>query len=163
MSATSYATENCLDFRSSASKPGARKFAKTRYVRAQRKQANKSVAQEIQLLNPALVDPTELHELSEAEMDAYANWLLAQNADEYYENFVDPAIDSVDAALDETVEQVQHELSRVPLYLEAALPDWMISQLQAANGNAFDVLSLFEAKSPSPKAAISMEDEALYA
>ena len=44
-----------------------------------------------------------------------------------------------------------------------SLPDWMLLQLESANGDAFATLSLFEAKSVSPKSRISIEDEVMYA
>jgi hypothetical protein len=152
MSATSYYIQETLCLRSQHVKPGVKKLVKSNLSRVQRQRAKRQLTGEVQ----ALVTPESLrlHDLTCNELEAYADALLlaSRPEDECYD-------ESFDAVADYELERALE----VPSLLMGALPDWMIRQLEEANGDAFAVLSLFEAKSPSPKAAISMVDEPLYA
>ena len=102
-----------------------------------------------------LASPESLKTLDAGDLELYADWLL----DDFPESDAD--LDgSEDAELNVHCDE---EPEGLPNILLGSLPDWMLSKLEEANGDAFEMLSLFEAKSLSPKAAISMEDEAQYA
>lgn len=159
MSASSFQSEIAIVNRRSADcKPGVRKFAKTSMNRAARKRGKDSVVAQVGFelaARPLPMDPMELHLLDQDALEAYADHLLGLNAEAY-----NPYTEDDELLAQERNEEEQPE---VPLHLQGALPDWMISALESARGNAFDMLSLFESKTPSPKAVISMEDEVMYA
>lgn len=150
MSATALWNLDLLTARSQDFKPGVKKLVKSAISRAQRRGAKRDVAQEA---TQALTG--DLSQLTPDELELYADALLQAShlAEEA------PADDSFILEL----EAIVFDEPAVPSNLLGSLPDWMIAQVEAANGSAFDLLSLFEAKCPSPKAAISMDDEALYA
>lgn len=155
MSATSYYIQDTLYVRSQNAKPGVKKLIKSNLSRAARKQAKRKLAEELLTLPPVL-SVTDLQNLTPEELDVYADALLLASRPEDEVSCYDEEFDSVMDALSD-------EPQSIPLNLQGSLPDWMLLQLEDANGDAFASLTLFEAKRPSPKAAISMEDEALYA
>ncbi len=157
MSATSPFLKSCLLRRSQDVRPGVKKLIKSDLTRAQRQTAKRSLAGEIRTMAP-LTSLPDLNDLSPAELELYADAFLLASRPE------DEAFYDTEGSNDLTPQDFFAEApANVPLHLLGALPDWMVAQLEAANGDAFAALSLFEAKSPSPKAAISMEDEKMYA
>lgn len=163
MSAINHDAICALENRSMYARAGVRKAAKTRYVRADRKRGKAEIAQEVAALPQVLDIPVRasVWDASPADLEAMADDILARadfgcEMDELakFERELESA---------RLLEQVTEESSRIPLHLQGSLPDWMLERLEEANGSSFEELSLFEAKSPSPKAAISMDDEALYA
>ena len=159
MSTTSYFIKDHLDSRSQYAKPGVKKLVKSLLSRVARKSAKLNLVGEIQTLvsSKSPFGVQNLRELTAAELDDYADFLLQGS----------PTDDGLDgdgsSDLDVTSEFFADEPNGVSSPLLGSLPDWLIAQIQDANGSAFAMLSLFEAKSPSPKAAISMEDEVMYA
>ncbi len=154
MSATSQFIADHLYTRSQFAKPGSKKAVKSGLSRAERRKGKlQLVGEMLQLVPPS----GDLRDLSADDLELYADHLLSgsrpedvfDEGDEFF------GILTSDVSFDEP--------AGVPLHLQGSLPDWMLQQLEDANGDAFAALSLFEAKSPSPKAAISMADEPLYA
>lgn len=49
----------------------------------------------------------------------------------------------------------------IPAHLAGSLPDWMLDQIEASGGNAFDTLSLFECRAPvrRPTPMYDLSDE----
>lgn len=155
MSATAQHAEGFLDLRSMFARPGVRKAVKETYARAKRRQGKKELASEVTQLMVASDD--ELKTMTPDELEAYADTFFLDSAL--------PEDDSECDCLDCEAERasLENDVQAMPAYLEGSLPDWMLQEVQAARGNSLELLSLFEAKRPSPKAAISTEDEALYA
>lgn len=170
MSPLSHAAESVLATRSQFAKAGARKATKTTLSRAARQKANALLDKEVLALQQSMnearalqrlmsdVASHDLHSLSNAELEAWADAMVADDA----EAAMDREYEEADAASD-LLDQSLCDEAQVPLHLQGSLPDWMLAQLEDANGDAFAALSLFEAKNPSPKVAISMVDEVMYA
>ncbi len=155
MSATAHFNLDILAARSTMVKPGAKKTVKTAFTRAKRRGAKTELVKEL----PSVL-AADLSKASAEELELYADALiLASHQDD--EQLAD------DAESFALLEGAVGEEEPTPAVLMGSLPDWMLEQIEAAKGNAFDMLALFEVKSPSPKAAISMvdepADEALYA
>jgi hypothetical protein len=152
MSAVNFSYD-ILDYRAQYLRPGVKKVAKTAQARVKRRLGKTQLADEVHTLHQT---PRNLQDLSPAELEAYADWLLDDDVPASIDCMEDDGIDlsRVNADDDHTA---------IPLHLVGSLPDWMLNELEAANGSAFDTLSLFEAKRISPIARISMEDERLYA
>lgn len=179
MSAINHDAICALETRSMYVRAGYRKAAKTRYVRAERKRGKAEVAQEVASLPLTLDTSANLSAWADSPeaLEAMADEILRRaevgfEADELARYGLEdlgmlPKMCDEAAARElesfRMLEQLSEVSSRIPLHLQASLPDWMLERLEDANGSAFDVLSLFEAKSPSPKAAISMDDEVMYA
>ncbi len=152
MSATALFIQDQLYTRSQFAKPGAKKLVKRNLARAERHVARRELQQAAAVLDTEL---KALESMTAEELEAYADaMLVATQPDEH----CDDGLDFEALLADENAEP-----EGVPLLLQGSLPDWMLTELEQARGDAFALLSLFEAKRPSPKAAISMEDEALYA
>lgn len=152
MSATAYWHLSHLDTRSQFAKPGLKKLIKSTFSRAQRRGAKRDVARETTL---ALA--TDLSSMTPDELELYADALLQAS-------HLDDVQPDGDSHWPEEEQSFIAEEPSIPCNLQGALPDWMLAQMEAAKGSAFELLSLFESKgNPSPKAAISMDDEALYA
>lgn len=159
VSPLSHVCESVLATRSMHSRAGVRKTAKRLTNRANRRVSEKMTKEEALAL---LATPAaDIENFNEEQSQAYANAMLfiaeQEAADELSK------AEQVYLDFEASLEEHAIQEKGMPLNLEGALPDWMLDQLKAARGNAFDELSLFEAKSASPKARISMEDEALYA
>lgn len=150
MSAISFCTESALDFRGQFIKAGVRKAAKTTLSRATRRAANRQITQEVKALSEE-----QLQDLSADELELYADQLLAAQALKDGLSDLDAQSSEEDGFFDYT--------SEPPLHLQGSLPDWMLHELEAAKGDAFALLSLFEAKSPSPKAAFLTDDDEQFA
>lgn len=155
----SHVCESVLAARSMHSRAGVRKAAKRLTNRANRRVAVKMTKDEALAL---LATPAaDIENFTEEQSKAYADAMLfiaeQEAADELSQ------AEQVYLEFEASLEEHAMQEKGIPLNLLGALPDWMLEQIQAARGNAFDELSLFEAKSASPKARISMEDEALYA
>lgn len=155
MSATAQHAEGFLDLRSMFARPGVRKAVKETYARAKRRQGKKELATEVTQLMVASDD--ELKAMTPDELEAYADTLFLDSA--LPEDFSE--CDCLDCEAERA--SLENDVQPIPAYLEGSLPDWMLQEVQAAQGNSLELLSLFEAKRPSPKAAISTEDDALYA
>lgn len=160
MSATSYFIADALNYHGVHLRAGVKKTVKKGLSRAQRNKSKTELAGEVSSLRSGDLHQVRLldrHVNSQAALDEYASWLLqsapVESSDDYYDYDEEPRLSENEESLE------------IPLYLQGALPDWMLNELEAANGDAFNVLSMFEAKRPSPKAAfdISVADEALYA
>lgn len=151
MSASSFhTTESVLATRSMYAKSGTRKKVKVSCARLERRAAEGQVRKEVQALDFAALSamsPAELEAQADQWLDAY--WFDAHDRD--------------DVMLDDEPEVVLaiDEEPELPLALQASLPDWMLSEMERAKGNAFELLSLLEAKPVSPKARFF--DDALYA
>lgn len=155
----SHVCESVLATRSMHSRAGVRKAAKRLTNRAHRRVAVKMTKDEaLALLSTPAAD---IENFTEEQSKAYADAMLfiaeQEAADELSQ------AEQVYLDFEASLEEHAMQETGIPLNLLGALPDWMLEQIQAARGNAFDELSLFEAKSASPKARISTEDEALYA
>jgi hypothetical protein len=133
-----------------------RKAAKAMAVGIERRSSTKEVAAE-------LAQVTHTHALTAAELDNFADRFLEASHFDDGSWLVDEMGDEHSAAECECAQcmtkKVMEDVSALPAYLQGALPDWMLTQLEEANGDAFASLSLFESTSPSPKARFSMEDE----
>ncbi len=149
MSANSQWTLDLLYTRSQFAKPGLKKLIKSVSARAQRRGAKRQLAQE------TVVAESDLRQMSADELESYADQFLASHQES--------PVDDDESFIREIHAHATDDDAGLPSHLLGALPDWMLNRLEAARGDAFELLSLFEAKSVSPKAAISNEDEALYA
>lgn len=150
MSATAAYIQDLLYIRSQYAKAGLKKRVKSSLSRAQRSAAKREVARETTL---ALMD--NLAGLSSDELELCADaFLQASHLDD-----AQPERDT-----DEVLERSAFlsEAPNIPYTLQGSLPDWMLEQMEAANGSAFELLSLFESKRVSPQAAYPTEDEALF-
>ncbi len=153
MSATALFIQDQLYTRSQFAKPGAKKLVKRNLARAERRVGRNELLKAASALDTEL---KALESMTADELEAYADAMLT--ATQPNEHLDDDSLE-FEALLAEN----NAEPEGVPLHLQGSLPDWMLSELEQARGDAFALLSLFEAKRPSPKAAISTEDEALYA
>lgn len=134
-------------------KAGVKKFAKTCISRSERRTAGKQLVQEVALM----ASPEALRNMSSDELEVYADMFLADFPSDLDLDADDESSD-VNALI---LSASEHE--ELPATLLGSLPDWMLAELTAAKGDAFVSLSLFESKRLSPRAAISMVDEAQYA
>lgn len=155
MSASSFINTDLLTTRARRSGvPGmtsAKKFAKKCAAKSTRRTGESTILKEVNLM----ANPDALRQMSADEMEDFATAFLAHAHDPEQE-YCD--VDEEDNLLMLTAE----DHAAIPANLEGVLPDWMLEQLTAANGNAFDALSLFEAKSATTQAAIH-DDEANFA
>lgn len=155
MSANSQFIADHLYTRSQFAKPGSKKAVKAGLSRAERRKGKLQLVGEMLQLKPVSSD---LRDLSADDLELYADHLLMGSRPD------DHVSDESDNFFGDLSSEVfVDEPAGVPLHLQGSLPDWMLQQLEDANGDAFASLSLFEAKSPSPRAAISTVDEPLYA
>lgn len=160
MSANSFVCGDALSMRArrsglSVARAGtrAKKHAKVAMNRAQRHEANKQLVASLEPLDLK----RDLSAMNSQELERYADWFLE-----------DSLPDEADCQCDECLGielQAQSDTApaKLPSYLVGSLHDWMLVELEAANGDAFASLSLFESKSASPKAAISTVDDVMYA
>lgn len=148
MSATSFALLDVLNARSANTKAGFKKSVKATASRAARRSANVNLAKD---LEQAMAG--DLSNATAEELERYADAML-------WGFPPDDTQSTDDAQSFAMLEGVAGQEEPVPAELLGALPSWMVEQLDAAKGNAFDLLALFESKRVSPTAAISMVDEA---
>lgn len=168
-SLNSYAIEYALDFRSQDTRPGVRKFAKTALSRAQRRAAKVALVTAPELTpdrTPA--DPyvrlgvrqSAVEDFVGIDLEAWADDFLAdaQPEEDALPGLTEQELASAEAEMEEL-----EAIRQTPLHLIGSLPDWILEQLEAAEGDAFAHLSLFEKKSNTTPAAISMVDELMDA
>ena len=62
------------------------------------------------------------------------------------------------SSFDEPLEDVGSGRSVISLELQGSLPDWLLAQMEAANGNAFAYLSLLEEKRPRSTGGLLAEE-----
>lgn len=156
-SASNHNLETMLDCRSQFVRPGVRKFAKTALSRAARRAGKAELTYSPELLGLSNASPDALDDLS---LDQWADAILqaAQPCEVASDDLTEEDYASANAVVESELEAA----IQVPLHLVGSLPDWMLDQLEGAKGDAFAHLSLFEQKSSTKPAAISMEDELLY-
>lgn len=138
MSAKSYFVESQLDIR--ARRPGmpsnsrTKPWAKRAANKATRKAEQARLDVDLQALR---TESTSTLGLCSDELEALADRFLRLAA---------PA-PVVEDELDDDVGQLDlHTEGDIPAELLGGLPDWMLSSLDAAKGNAFDYLSMFETR-----------------
>jgi hypothetical protein len=130
-----------------------KKFTKVCVSRSARRSAGKQLVKEVSLM----ASPEALRDMSSDELELYADMFLADSPS-------DRNIYADEEPLDDNALILSaSEHDELPATLVGSLPDWMLAELTAAKGDAFVSLSLFESKRLSPRAAISMVDEPLYA
>lgn len=151
MSQANWYTAQALDVRAQDTRPGVRKYAKAAASRSSRRAAKQTVSVEIAM---SVAKPSQL-ELTLMADDLLANDILmrAHVADE----------EELDLDADEDIRHVLEMSSEIPALLEGSLPDWMLDQIEASRGSAFDHLSLFEAKSARRQAVFACDDEGMFA
>lgn len=130
--------------------PGIKRYTKTCLSRAARRDASNQIVKEVQML----ASSEALQHMSAAELESYADWLLEDSNE---------TCTAADTDLDTEMLLESFEEGELPATLVGSLPDWMLNKLEAAKGDAFELLSLFEAKSASPKAVFLTDDEAAFA
>lgn len=142
-----------LDMRSMHSHPGVRKYAKAAASRSSRRAAKQTVSVEIAM---SVAKPSQL-ELTLMADDLLANDILMRA------HVMDEEEPELDLDADEDIRHVLDMGSEIPALLEGSLPDWMLDQIEASRGSAFDHLSLFEAKSARRQAVFACDDEGMFA
>lgn len=146
-----------LESRSQHCSPGVRKQVKAALSRARRRAARKEDADAAAdtFLNDALSD--DLLGFTDDEMSFF------QSA-----GLLDANRDHEDAQHDADLQILCQDLSeaavgQLPAYLVGSLPDWMLNELEQANGSALEEQLLFEVQSRTTQAARLTADDAMYA
>lgn len=172
-SLNSQAIEFTLECRSQYVRPGVRKFAKTALSRAQRRAAkvelvaspelyseDASVNVSVPYVRPG-VRENSVDSTVAIDLEAWADDFLAAAQPDEAEL---PGLTEEELAGAEAEMEELEAIRRMPLHLIGSLPDWILEQLEQAEGDAFAHLSLFENRKPSTTpAAISMVDERMDA
>lgn len=153
MSLSNWYHSQPLFLRAQETRPGVRKQAKTAAIRCDRRAAKQSVAVEIAM---SVAKPSQL-ELTLMADDLLANDILMRA------HVMDEEEPELDLDADEDIRHVLDLGSEIPALLEGSLPDWMLEQIEASRGSAFDHLSLFEAKSARRPAVFACDDEGMFA
>lgn len=171
-SRNSQAIEFVLECRSQYVRPGLRKFAKTASSRAQRRAAKVELVASPELYSEGAsvnfsvpyvrpgVRENSVDNFAEIDLEAWADDFLAAAQPEEDEL---PGLTEAELAGAEAEMEELEAIRRMPLHLLGSLPDWILEQLEQAEGDAFAHLSLFEKKSNTTPAAISMVDERMDA
>ncbi|MFY2658475.1 hypothetical protein ACOTC5_31220 [Achromobacter xylosoxidans] len=140
MSAKSYFVESQLEIR--ARRPGitsnsrTKPWAKRATNKATRKAEQSRLDSDLQALCSTGMP---IQGLSTAELDALADRFIVLAAPA-------PAMVAEDDPFDDEGQLDLRTEGDLPTELQGGLPDWMLSSLDAAKGNAFDYLSLFETR-----------------
>lgn len=153
MSQANWYTAQALDVRAQDTRPGVRKYAKAAASRSSRRAAKQTVSVEIAMSG---AKPSQL-ELTLMADDLLANDILMRA------HVADEEELELDLDADEDIRHVLEMGSEIPALLEGSLPDWMLDQIEASRGSAFDHLSLFEAKSARRQAVFACDDEGMFA